>query len=369
MTKPRLSVSLWRSRRRPSGTRCIRKSIGRDNRLKSHYLLSRILSPALALCLILLAILGCRSTNKKESTSWAKAKVLADKEDHPSKIIVDGEAVYFVTGGTVASQREGTNNIKRISLKDGAVSILVKGGDLVPQASLAVDDKYLYWSDGGNIYRVPKQEGASEKIIPNAPQPDEMVLDEQNIYWLIWTGEGSPPQPIMYASKKGGEAKQLTPPQPPTSGIALDGDFVFFMTGEGLKKISKAGGAIIDVYKNPQTTPTLQLQQDPKAFYFCQMNSMGKSFLTTLDKKNGEVKQLGPVNHTMEFVVSDGWIYYFQDVAGEGSFGPVALMRVATIGSYAVVIDRGNAGWVKHLAVDTKQIYFTDISKVYALPK
>lgn len=331
---------------------------------------TRLLRSIIGLSLLALAVLGCRSTNFSNSPSWAKAKVLSDKEDHPSKIISDGEAVYYVTGGTVASQREGTNNIKRISLKDGAVSILVKGGELIPEASLAVDEKYLYWSDGGNIYRVAKKGGTSEKIIPNAPQPSEMVLDDTNIYWLIWTGEGSPPQPIMYAPKQGGEAKQLTPPQPPTTGICLDGDSVFFMTGDGLKKISKTSGSISDVYRNPSTSPILQLQQDADGFYFCQMDSMGHSALTKLNKRTSQVRTLGAsINHTMEFALSDGWVYYFSDVQGEGSFGPVACLRVATSGGNVVEIDRGDAGWVKHLAVDAKQIYFTDISKVYAIAK
>jgi hypothetical protein len=321
------------------------------------------------LAIFLFAVLACRATNQTKVPSWSKARVLSANEDHPSKIISDGNAVYYVTGGTVASMNEGTNNIKRISLSDGAVTILVKGGKQIPEATLAVDNKYLYWSDGGNILRVPKQGGASEKIIPNAPQPSEMVLDDANIYWLIWTGEGSPPQPIMYAPKKGGQAKQLTPPQPPTTGLCLGGDSLYLMTSDGLKKVPRAGGPIADVYRNPSTTPTLQLQQDADGFYFCQMDTFGHSVLMKLNKKTGEVKGLASINHTMEFAVSDGWVYYFQNIAGEGSFGPVALLRVATSGSFAVEIDRGDAGWVKHITADSKQIYFTDISKVYALPK
>lgn len=102
---------------------------------------------------------------------------------------------------------EGTNNIKKISLNDGTVSILVKGGKIIPDTTLAIDDKFLYWSDGGSLLRVPKGGGDSEKFIPNAPKPDEIVMDDENFYWLIWTGEGSPPAPIMYAPKNGGEAK------------------------------------------------------------------------------------------------------------------------------------------------------------------
>ena len=166
------------------------------------------MSALMALALVLLAILGCRGgISSTKLPSWTKAKVLSDKEDHPSKIVTDGDAIYYVTGGTVASMNQGTNNIKRISLKDGSVSIIVKGGNQVPNEMLFVNQKYLYWSDGGNIFRVTKDGGESEKLIPNAARPDEIVMDNENFYWLMWTGEGMPPQPIMYASKRGGKRK------------------------------------------------------------------------------------------------------------------------------------------------------------------
>jgi hypothetical protein len=321
------------------------------------------------IALLALALTACRSTNQPTVATWSKARVLAEKEDHPSKIVSDGEAVYFVTGGTVASQQEKTNNIKRISLKDGSVSVFVRGGDVIPDTTLAIDDKYVYWSDGGNILRVPKAGGVNEKIIPKAPKPDQIVIDDNNIYWLIWGGEGSPPEPLMVAPKKGGAAKPLTPKYLGASGIAEDEDFVYWMTGDGLKEIRKIGGEVIAISHDRSRTP-LGLRMDADNFYFCQMASNGESSLVRLSRKTGELAQLAPsINQTMEFVIDDTNVYYFDNVRGQGSFGPVALMKVPRNGGTPVEIDRGPAGWVKHLADDSRQIYFTDISKVYAIPK
>jgi hypothetical protein len=323
-----------------------------------------------ALFLFLLAILGCRSTNSSKPPSWTKANVLSAKEDHPSKIISDGQSVFFVTGGTVASMNEGTNNIKKIALKDGSVTVLVKGEKQIPSAALAVDDKFLYWSDGGNILRVQKEGGASEKIISGAPNPDEMLVDAENIYWLVWAGEGSPPQPLMVAPKNGGSAKQLTPSQPPTSGLAMDADFVYWMTGSGIQKISKKGGEITKVYHNPSKGPSLGLQQDADNFYYAQMNDKGKSALMKFARKTGEVTQLAPsINHVFEFIIDDRNVYYFDEIPGTGSFGPIALKKVPKVGGDPVTLDQGEAGWVKYIALDSTQVYLTDISKVYAVPK
>ena len=116
----------------------------------------------LALMLVSTSILACKSA------VW-RARVLADKQDHPSKIISDGDSVFYVTGGTLASQNEGTNNVNRISLKDGRVSVLVKGGEHFPSQTLAGDETFLYWSEPGKIYRVPKAGGASEMIVSRSP--------------------------------------------------------------------------------------------------------------------------------------------------------------------------------------------------------
>lgn len=329
-----------------------------------------VIISSVALAFVLLAILACRSTNQSKDPGWTKAKVLSDKEDHPSKIVSDGQAVYFVTGGTIASMEDGTNNIKKISLKDGTVSILVKGGKIIPDSMLAIDDKFLYWSDGGNIMRVPKGGGESEKIIPHAPKPDEIVMDDENFYWLIWGGEGSPPSPLMVAPKNGGTPKELTPRYLGTSGISIDRDYVYWMTGDGIKKISKKGGDVIEVYRHTSKTPSLGLLQDSEHFYFLQMNSRGKSALMKLSKRSGEVTQITPaINHTMDFVFDGEYFYYFDEVPKTGSFGPVALRKISKNGGEPVELDRGDAGWIRYLAFDSKQIYFTDISKVYAIAK
>jgi hypothetical protein len=228
----------------------------------------------------------------------------------------------------------------------------------------------LYWSDGANILRVSKEGGAGETIVPGAPNPDELLLDNDNLYWLIWSGEGSPPEPVMFAPKKGGAPRQLTEPQTGTSGLSLDQDFVYWMTAKGIRKIPRNGGETSEVYHNSSASPSLGLAQDADNFYFCQMNSKGQSALMRLPKKGGPAIQLAAsINHTQPFVVSDANVYYFADVEHMGSFPPVALMKVLKSGGEPVTIDQGEAGWVNYLAVDGAQVYFSDISKVYAVGK
>ena len=138
----------------------------------------------------------------------------------------------------------------------------------------------------------------------------------------------------------------------------------------GFKKIPKTGGEITEVYHNPSTRPSLGLAQDADSFYYAQMDNKGHSALMKLGKKSGEATQLAPsINHTLEFIIDDANVYYFDDVPNAGSVGPDALRKVAKGGGEPTTLDQGRTGWTKYLAVDSKQICFTDISRVYALAK
>jgi hypothetical protein len=142
------------------------------------------------------------------------------------------------------------------------------------------------------------------------------------------------------------------------------------MTGEGIKKISKKGGEVSDVYRNTSKSPSLGLLQDAENFYFAQMNSSGHSALMKLSKRGGEATQLAAsINHVMQFIADTENIYYFDNVSGKGSFGSVALMKVSKAGGSPVELDQGVGGWVNYLAVDAKQVYLTDIARVNSIAK
>jgi hypothetical protein len=89
-----------------------------------------------------------------------------------------------------------------------------------------------------------------------------------------------------------------------------------------------------------------------------------------LPKTGGEPTQLAPsINSTLEFVDDAQSVYYFYDEPGSGSFGPTSLFKVPKNGGTPVRLDKGESGWLKFIAVDNGQVYFTDISRVYALAK
>jgi hypothetical protein len=301
-----------------------------------------------------------------KSAAW-KARVLADKQDHPSKIISDGDYVYYVTGGTLASQAEGTNNVNRISLKDGSLAVLVKGGEHFPSPTLAADNKFLYWSEPGKIYRVPKTGGESETIVSDAPgKPDEMVLDGENIYWLVWGGSGSHNLPVLFAKKTGGPTQSLATGQEGYSGLCVGRDSVYWISATGIRKVAKTGGADTFLYRNPNQGPMSDMVQDAENLFYAQMDNRDNWVLMKISKQGGEPTKLAPsVSEVMQFVADDTSIYYFD----RETTSDYALRKVSINGGEPVTLDRGADSWNKFLAVDKKQVYFTTIGEVHATPK
>jgi hypothetical protein len=321
----------------------------------------------------ILALFGCKPSSSSTTpaaapSSWGKCTVLAAKEDHPSKVISDGTSVFFVTGGTVASEREGTNNIKRVDLQDGTVSVLVAGGKTTPRPALALDEQHLYWTDGGRILRVPKSGGESTVVAANARTlPSELAVDDRNIYWLAWTGEGTRPQPVMAAPKSGGDARQIAPPQYGANGICLEGAFLFWAAPAGIHRVAKDGGEPTIIYPSPKDKgATVGLGLDTENFYYAQLReSRGHSGLMKLPRNGGTPTLLAaPMVSVREFLVDATHVYFFAD---DGELA--MLRRVAKTGGEVETLDRGKPGWLQYLAGDAAHVYFTDIARVYRLPK
>jgi hypothetical protein len=311
---------------------------------------------------LLLAVLGCSETAKE--SAWQKAQVVADNLDHPSAITVDGEFIYYVTGGTIASLNEGTSGLWEMPITGGAPTQLFKGvkenerSVTLPDTwVLLTDDKYVYWASG-YIWRTPKNGGESEKITIGTPT--EMVMDEQNIYWQNYVGEGMPPVPILSAPKTGGDPKPITAPLI-RSGLAIDKDFIYWTQNEGIFRMPKTGGEPTKVYSPPDGQVTRGLATDAESFYFAQ--GSGKHALIKLPKTGGSPVQLAPtINTTHRIVVDDTHVYFVTDYQTFSS----AISRAVKSGGEVTQMDTGH---VRSFMVSGRKVFISDVSKIYALDK
>src|ERR1700753_2050876 len=215
---------------------------------------------------LLATLFGCGGGGLA-AEEWDKHQPLTEDLDHPNALASDDKFIYFVTGGTVASQHEGTNNVMKMPIGGGAPTVIFKGGDIIPDAeAMALDDEYVYFSADG-LRRVAKA-GGPATLLTQAFMASEIIVDKDNVYWMPYVGEGMRPAPVYAVAKTGGETKAITDPRPTANGLCVDDKFVYWIQTDGIYKTGKQGGSIEKIYSMPDSDISSDFKNDSDNFYF-----------------------------------------------------------------------------------------------------
>ncbi|MEP6946197.1 MAG: DUF5050 domain-containing protein [Acidobacteriota bacterium] len=305
-------------------------------------------------------VVGCSQTAK--SPDWTKAAILADNLDHPNALTADEKNIYFVTGGTIASLNEGTSGVWKMPISGGAPVQLFRGYKkdektvVLPDAFvMATDGKYVYFSTG-YIYRVPKDGGEAQQITSGSPT--EMAIDNERVYWHNFVGEGMRSTPAYSADKNGGEAKPLTGAVN-ISAIAIDGEFLYWAQPDGIYKTLKSGGEPVKVYAAPEKIDISGLALDGDDLYFT--SGTGRNALMRVSIKGGEAAKVADeINHTFPIYAEGGNIYFIKN---EGTFG-TSLNFISKSGGQPAKLD---SGYLAGYFVKNGHIFIADIARIYDL--
>lgn len=326
--------------------------------------MTRKLNFIMALSTLLTMVFGCSPTAK--APEWTKAKVLAEKLDHPSAILTDEKNIYYVTGGTIASLNEGTSGLWKMPLEGGQPVQLFKGYKkdektvFIPDTYvLATDEKYVYFS-AGYIYRIPKDGGEPEQITLGSPT--EMVVDDENIYWHNYVGEGMENVPINMVAKKGGPAQSITE-KVIVTGFAIDKEYFYFSTPDGVYKLSKKDKTQTKIY----TIEKGQIRQivADQDFIYTEHWQDPKVQIVKISKKDNSAIPLGQpayINTTHLMQIDESNLYLMVE---KGSFNDY-LGKMSKITGEITEIDNG---YLASFTVNKNKIYFTDIARIYEIAK
>ena len=294
--------------------------------------------------------------------AWLRATRLAEKQDHPMGLLVDGDFVYFVTGGF----QNGENAVKRVRTAGGPVETLASG-DFIVSGYVATDDAFVYWTSEspGNVMRVAKTGGAVTTLLAEQPRPTFLAIDDKFVYFATYAKE-APGGTIARVPKQGGAAEQLASAQPYISGLILDEHDFYWVSPTGLWKQPKAGGQATRL--SPEKQHLTRLTGDGRElFFFVRSVDFDQDFAVGhLPKTGGEISKLTPpAEWNLYLGLSDSHVYFFQHGSGRGEY---ALQRVAKSGGTPETVDVGTVP-SGHLAISGGNAYFTDLNTVYRLPK
>lgn len=294
--------------------------------------------------------------------AWLRVTRLAEKQDHPLGLVVDGDFVYFVTGGFAKAE----NAVKRVPAAGGPVQTLASG-DFIVSGHVATDEGFVYFTSEspGTVMRVAKTGGSITTLLAQQPRPTFLALDDKFVYFATYAKE-APGGTIARVSKLGGTAEVLASAHPYISGLLLDQHDCYWVGPTGLWKQPKDGGQATRL--SPESQHLTRLVSDGlDLFFFVRGTDFDQDFAVgRLAKSGGDITKLTPpAEWNLYLGLSDTHVYFFQHGSGRGEY---ALQRVAKSGGSPETVDVGTIP-SGHLAISGGNVYFTDIDTVYRVPK
>jgi hypothetical protein len=162
-------------------------------------------------------------------------QVLAQGEHSPWSLAIDERYVYWTT----------PTELRRVPLAGGAVKTLATGLGL-RRVTAAEGGVFITDGIGGKVYRVDRESGSAE-VIGTGVYPDGIAVHGRNVYWANASqtlGEGTVAVARLGDKTTSILAEGLVGP----SGVAADDDFVYFTSssqgcGSGTPGASGASGA------------------------------------------------------------------------------------------------------------------------------
>ena len=196
----------------------------------------------------------------------------------------------------------------------------------------APNDKWLY-----NIEAIPKSGGAVVTLAEDIWLPQELAVDDQNVYWASSGTVIEDPQfasdgKIERVNKDGtGRVVLASGLSGPTS-VAVDDAFVYFTESglaagnksSGARRVAKAGGSVQRLYNLPVDVVAVN---GADLYLLVGNTDTGKTTITQTAKSGGQVKRsfndLLIINPIM--TIFDGRIYYYTQTKNAFSVASVTL--------------------------------------------
>jgi len=214
---------------------------------------------------------------KKIAKKGGKPVRLATVPNEPSCLTVDDKYAYFSTRVRSSPDSE----IVRVPLGGGKPTPVQKAiGDRAPDLSFALDEKFLYFTLGNKLMRVPK-DGGKPTTLAQLKAQDGVVnvsvraVDATHVYFVLRDS-------IQRVAKTGGKAEDLVTEQKKIiEFLAVDETSVFYVAAvlgnaqkAKLKKIAKGGGAATVLLSRDDGGISAALR--PQAVYFLSGEQLGR---------------------------------------------------------------------------------------------
>ena len=258
---------------------------------------------------------------------------LADGQGSPNTIAVDPNAVYW----------NGKDGIMKSGLDGAGLTQLVAGS----AAALAIDDTYVYWTDGAMISRVAKAGGAAQVLASGGSSISALAVDANAVYFTAKDELGR-------VAKTGGAATMLAPiGQPYPFQVAVDATAVYWVdTGDTtVNQVGFDGGA-------PTRLATARsgggIAVDDAAIYWASCTGGADGGIVKLVRGATTLAPLSTDSRCPLGITLDDNSVYWTDYSGS------RVMRTPLAGGTTDVLAADQPA-PSAIAVDATSVYWTDV--------
>lgn len=294
-------------------------------------------------------------------SKWVRSARLAQGQDHAGGLFIDGDYVYFTTGGSASAE----NAILRVKAVGGPVEKVAKVTQIV-SGELIVDGDYVYFTSESDqaVLQVQKT-GGTATVIAQVPGPTFLASDSTHIYFTTFSKQAESGT-LGRVAKTGGPAEVVLRGHPGMDQLVVDESAIYFRSNRGLFKVAKAGGEPEQLIARTEHQNLDRLVADATHLYFFyESKNAGKYEVARLPKAGGTPQTIGPIgNSSGRLALSSTHIYYFR----EANLNEDLLVRVPKTGGPPETVD--GAGYnTGQLQVAGGDVYFTDPQTVYRVSK
>lgn len=302
-----------------------------------------------------------KDSGSERSSQWVRSTRLAQHQDHPLGLAIDGDYVYFATGGFASAD----NAIQRVKTGGGPVEKVVTVKQIV-SGELIVDGDYVYFTSEADqaVLQVQKT-GGTATVLAQVPGPIFLASDASHIYFTTFSKQAESGT-LGRIPKAGGPAEVILRGHPGMEQLVVDDRSIYFRSNRGLWKVAKAGGEPEQLVARAENHNLDRLVADDTHLYFLyESKNPGRYEVARLPKTGGIPETIGPIGDgSGRLALSSTHIYYFR----EASINENLLVKVPKAGGPPETVD-GSGYNTGYLQVAGGDVYFTDISKVYRVPK
>jgi hypothetical protein len=253
--------------------------------------------------------------------------------------------------------------------EDAPLEVMVLADGQADPHSIAIDSTYVYWLGSrfgrfGTVSSVRK-DGTDLTVLASTDALHAAIaLDEANVYWTkmrATTGDGAA---VLAVPKQGGEPVTLATDQLfRVAGIAVDDSHAYWLAGQDVLSVPKAGGAATVLASSAWQGSTVAVDESlVYAVNGCAC-AMLEGQLIAAPKEGGGAQELEAVYGWFPATLAVGASHVFWLAQ------PDRLMRTSKDGNTSEVILESDTSFRDAIALDATDAYVVDRAGIVRVPK